>query len=175
MNLCLLNRLFNSLNPERGSSIFKYVVFKHFVVGDIKNRFWETTLNSLRPRQNDRHFADNTFRRIFLNENLWTLLKNSLKIVPKVGINNIPALTQIMAWRRRGHKPLSEPMMVSLPRRICVTWPQWVKWIPQNPIDDESTLVLVMSWCHQTTSYYLNQCWSSSMLPYIWCPWGSMG
>ena len=31
-----------------------------------------------------------------------------------------------MAWRRPGDKPLSEPMMVSLLRHICVTQPQWV-------------------------------------------------
>ena len=36
----------------------------------------------------------------------------SLKCVPKVRINNIPALVQIMAWRRPGDKPLSEPMML---------------------------------------------------------------
>ena len=84
-------------------------------------------INSLRPRQNGRHFADDTFRRIFFNENLWTLLRNSLKIVPKVRINNIPALVQIMAWRRPGDKPLSEPMMVRLLTHICVTRPQWVK------------------------------------------------
>ena len=85
------------------------------------------SLNSLRPRQNGRHFADDTFRRILLNENIWTWLKNSLKIVPKVRINNIPALVQIMAWRRPGDKPLSEPMMVRLLTHICVTRPQWVK------------------------------------------------
>ena len=39
----------------------------------------------------------------------------------------MPALVQIMAWRRPGDKPLSEPMMVSLPTHICVTRPQWVK------------------------------------------------
>ena len=32
-----------------------------------------------------------------------------------------------MAWHRSGDKPLSEPMMVSLPTHICVTRPQWVK------------------------------------------------
>ena len=31
-----------------------------------------------------------------------------------------------MAWRWSGDKELSEPMMVSLPTHICVTWPQWV-------------------------------------------------
>ena len=41
-------------------------------------------------------------------------------------INNIPALVQIMAWRRSGDKPLFEPMMVTLLMHICVTQPQWV-------------------------------------------------
>ena len=50
-----------------------------------------------------------------------------LKFVPKVRINNVPALVQIMSWRRPGDKPLSEPMMVSLLTHICVTRPQWVK------------------------------------------------
>ena len=33
-----------------------------------------------------------------------------MKFVSKVPINNIPALVQIMAWRRPGDKPLSEPI-----------------------------------------------------------------
>ena len=35
-------------------------------------------------------------------------------------------MVQIMAWRRQGDKPLSEPMMASLLTHICVTRPQWV-------------------------------------------------
>ena len=35
-----------------------------------------------------------------------------MNFVPKGPIDNIPALVQIMAWRRPGDKPLSEPMMV---------------------------------------------------------------
>ena len=52
----------------------------------------------------------------------------SLKFVPRGSNNNIPALVEIMAWRRPGDKPLSERMMVRLPTHICVTRPQWVKW-----------------------------------------------
>ena len=52
--------------------------------------------NTLRPRQNGRHFADNIFKCIFLDENVWISLKISLKFVPKGPINNIPALLQIM-------------------------------------------------------------------------------
>ena len=83
--------------------------------------------NTLRPRQNGRHFADDISKRIFLNEKIWIPIKISLKFVPKGSSNNIPALVQIMAWRRPGDKPLSEPMMVNLPTHICVTGPQWVK------------------------------------------------
>ena len=84
-------------------------------------------VNSLRPRPTRRHFADDTFKFIFLNENVWIPIKISLNFVRKGPINNIPALVQIMAWCRPGDKPLSEPMMVSLPTHICVTRPQWVK------------------------------------------------
>ena len=83
-------------------------------------------INTLRPRQNGRRFADDTFKRIFLNENVRISNKISLKFAPKGPINNIPALVQIMAWRRSGDKPLSEPTMVSSPTHICVTRPQWV-------------------------------------------------
>ena len=84
-------------------------------------------VNTLRPRQNGRRFADDTFKRIFLNENVRISIKISLKFVPKGPINNNPSLVQIMAWRRPGDKPLSEAMVVSLPTHICVTRPQWVK------------------------------------------------
>ena len=84
-------------------------------------------VNTLRPKQNGRHFADDIFKYVFLNENVWIPIKISPKFVPKGGINNIPALVKIMAWRRPGDKPLSEPMMVSLLTHICVTRPQWVK------------------------------------------------
>ena len=83
-------------------------------------------LNTLRPRQNGCHFADDISKCIFLNENVWIPVEISLKFIPKGPINNIPALVQIMAWRRPGDKPLSEPMMVSLLTHICVTQPQWV-------------------------------------------------
>ena len=73
---------------------------------------WWGDINTLRPRQDGRLFADDTFKRIFLNENFGILIKISLKFVPKGLINNIPALVPIMAWRRPGDKPLSEPMTV---------------------------------------------------------------
>ena len=83
--------------------------------------------NTLRPRQNGRHFRDDIIKCIFLNESIWISIEISLKfVVPKGPIKNIPALVEIMAWCRTGDKPLSEPMLVCLLTHICVIRPQWV-------------------------------------------------
>ena len=132
----------NSLLPGRYSTIFKYIVFitlyrRHkcntFLIFSFPFKLelpttWCQSFNTLRPRQNGRHFED-ILKCIFLNENVWISIKISLKFVHKSPINNIPALVQIMAWRRPGTKPLYEPMLVSLLTHICVTQPQWVKQI----------------------------------------------
>ena len=81
---------------------------------------------TLRPRQNGRRFTVDTFKRIFLNENVRIAIKISVKFVPMCSISNIPELVQIMAWPRPGDKPLSEPMVVNLLTHECVTRPQWV-------------------------------------------------
>ena len=85
-----------------------------------------TDINSLRPRRDRRHFADGIFKCIFLNENELISLRISLRFVPKVRINNVSSLVQIMAWRRPGDKPLFEPMVVSLLTHICVTRPIYI-------------------------------------------------
>ena len=87
-------------------------------------------VNTLRLRQNGLHFADYVFKRIILNENVWILIKISLKFVLKGQNNNIASLVQIMAWRRLGDKPLSEPIMARLHMHISITRPQWVNHIP---------------------------------------------
>ena len=81
--------------------------------GWIDLRLTNLTLNALRQRQNGRHFTDDTFNHIFVNENVRISIKFSLKFVPKGSINKIPALVQIMACHLDGAKPLSEPVMVS--------------------------------------------------------------
>ena len=94
-------------------------------------------VNTLSPRQNGRHSADNLFKCIFLNENIWILINISLNFVPKGPINNIPALVQIIAWHWPGDKPLSEPLLVSLPKHICVARSQLVNGSEQdNSITD---------------------------------------
>ena len=99
----------------------KYIVWCHDMAVNFISRcnlffHWLRTcsaiVNTLRPRQNGRHFADDTFKHIFLNENVRIAIKMSLMFVPKGPFHNNSALVQIMAWRRPGDKPLSEPMMV---------------------------------------------------------------
>ena len=70
----------------------------------------------------------------------YILINFSLKYVRKGPIENNPSLVQIMAWRRLGDKPLSEPMMISLPTHICVSRPPWV-----NPTISISSLRVTFS------------------------------
>ena len=133
-----------------------------------------TYFNTLRPRQNGRHF-----KWIFLIENVWIPIKISLKSVPQGPINNIPALVQIMAWRRPGDKPLSGPMMVRLPTHICVTRPQWVKksrhfgWllVGFNPTVAQGRIAMD-GWLTPKCKTFISatictrKCWCHSMLLY---------
>ena len=111
-------------------------------------------LNTLRPRQNGRHFADAIFKCVFLNGNVWILIKISLKFVLQGLINNNPALVQVMAWRRPGDKPLSEAMMVRLPRHICVTRPQWVNQMLTQFTHSYMWHWVEMSWDRCSTVVY---------------------
>ena len=59
-------------------------------------------------------------------------------------INNIASLIQIMAWRRTGAKPLSEPMLVRSLTHIRITRPQWVK----------TWYLFIDTFCHWRQSSY---------------------
>ena len=53
---------------------------------------------------------------------------------------------------------------------FSVSWLRYLfwncpRWISLDLIYD-SILLQVMTWCHQATYHYQNQCWPSSMLPY---------
>ena len=132
-------------------------------------------INTLRPRQNSRHFTDDIFKCIFLNENIWILIKISLKCIPNVRIINIPALVQIMAWRRSGDKPLSEPMMVRPTTHICVTRPQWCVTIRHTPywcvtinsIDSFNSFGPNL----QALNHFHNKQWLSSLTHVCATPW----
>ena len=135
-------------NPWYKSHLSNKIVDHSDKVGASPISTAPTQLNTLRPRQNGRHFPDDIFKWIFLNENAWILINTSPKFVPRGPITNIPTLVQVMAWRRPGDKPLSKPMMARLPTHICVTQPQWVntwlQWIGKEQLQDEMRTISVL-------------------------------
>ena len=132
----------------------------------------QSTVNTLKPQQNDHHFADNISKCIFLNENYCILIKISLRFVPYSPIENNEY------WFRKclGPKPP--------PSHLCITWSRGInslapvkfqfnlrqvifkltlvnggwgisyeialRWMPLDLTDDKSTLVQVMAWCRYT-------------------------
>ena len=124
-------------------------------------------VNTLRPRQNGRCFADYVFKCIFLIENVWILLKISLKFVPNSPNNNIPPLVHVMAWHRSGDKPLSEP----------VFWRIYVSF----GLNESNISLTVITHCSLADhfiitgntknccldSFWIRICWSNS----FWCFW----
>ena len=115
---------------------------------------------TLRPTKNGRQFADDPFKCIFLDKNIWISINISLEIVPKGSINTIPALVRKMTWRRQGHKPLFEPMMVT--QWVCAThnssrpetiWWQIGRWLLRENSrkllkfpDGKSTFAYTIPW-----------------------------
>ena len=87
----LTNTFTNSIRKLIGSKkVALYLSFKY-----LTKRPGASFINTLRPRQNGRRFAEDTFKRIFLNENVTISIKISLKFVPKGPINNNPRLASM--------------------------------------------------------------------------------
>ena len=97
----------------------------------------------------------------FLNKTVLISIKISLKFIPKGPINNIPALVQIMAWRRPGDKPLSEPMVIISLTHIWVTRPQWVN-------------TLSCRWPNKVVVFTQGQFWPSGTVVVCVCVWVSI-
>ena len=64
-----------------------------------------------------------------------------------------------MAWRRPSDKPLSEPMMISLPTHVCVTRPKWVKTSHYHCIilwAGDVSKALMNSWIQEVLKFELH-------------------
>ena len=127
---CNKQKIFIRVTTPTGSTLFPYHHTTRSppptTTTSLSFSFFHFILAFSYPTNYDNPFADDTFKRIFLDENVRASIRISLKFVLKGPIDNIPALVQIKAWRRSGDKPLSEPMMVNSLTHICVTRPQWV-------------------------------------------------
>ena len=80
------------------------------------------TIKTLRPIQNERYFAEDFFKGIFVNENFRVSIKISLNFVLQGPFDCNSALFQITAWGLTGDKPLSETIVTRL-THICITPP----------------------------------------------------
>ena len=86
------------------------------------------TLNTLKPRQNSSHFADDIFERIFLNKNVWISINIPLKFLHRGQMNTNSASVQVMSWCRTCRQQaitwtIGDPASV----HICIMRPQCVK------------------------------------------------
>ena len=95
------------------------------VWGPLQYPIW--CLSSSPLEQNGHHFTDGIFKCIFINETFCIWIQIWLKFVPKVPIDNNPALVQIMACRRIDDKSLSEAMLTWITDAyICSVRGRWV-------------------------------------------------
>ena len=117
------------------------------------------TFSRLRHRQHGYHFPDIS-KCIFVNKNVLISIKFSLNIVPDGSVNNIPALVQIMAWRRLDDKLLTEPMMVLLLTHICVTRPQCVNvlCVPNRYVNLPVVQDINAALSNCDSAYTINKC-----------------
>ena len=122
-------------------------------------------------------FRRRHFQMDFLEKKCMDFLKISFKFVHTVRNDNIPALVQIMAWRRPGDKPSSEPMMISLLTHVCTTRPQWVIITFHRSVSIRSCLntlewgtglrilwlfFLTFFICHSFVTHIINSHWNSN-------------
>ena len=106
------NQLWN-LKKKMLVILVKYFIFtwKYFVPHSHIKHCITCFLTHLPLEKMAAILADDNFKCILLNENDRIPIQISLKFVPRSQIDNKPALVQVMAWRRRGDKPLPEQML----------------------------------------------------------------
>ena len=78
----------------------------------------------------------------------WISIRISLECFSRVQLTVIPALVQIIAWRRPCDNPLSEPMVVNagyIMTQICAIRPKWSKvGFINKLVRDVSFFVIIM-------------------------------
>ena len=114
--LCILYNGFNLISNRNGplSTYVQYhvdyPVNKDRPIDNTPSRM-ERAAEVISPWRKLPPFCSWHGKRIFVKENIWISNKIWLKYIPCGQIDSMSALVQIMAWRRPGDKPLSEPML----------------------------------------------------------------
>ena len=96
----------------------------------------DRTITTMVPDQNGRHFADDIFESILLNEHLSIQIKFQLEFASNGSFDDKSALVQAMAWHRTGDKPLSKFMITQSPGAYMY-------------MRDQATVSLTTDSCHK--------------------------
>ena len=120
----------NIFNFYQGVLFNSNIIKRTWINIDISKHKWRTrnsisSSNSSPPVQNGRHFVDDIFRCIFVNEKFCDLIESTLKIVHKGPVDNNTALVQTMAWHQISDRPLSEPMLTRFTDSYMWHWGRW--------------------------------------------------
>ena len=81
--------------PWNRYNSFCYGAIEVWFQRNVSSAIWQKhmfSFNTFRPRQNGRHFANDIFKWIFLNENIWIWINMSLKYDPDGQVEKIPSL-----------------------------------------------------------------------------------
>ena len=110
------------------------------------------------------------FKRIFFIEKVWILIKMPLMVVPKVRINNNPALVQIMARRRIGNEVVVNRWLL---RNYSISGGLWPAAIPLVEKTEQylKSVISKIIW-KNNHSVYFKLCgytyWKSFQICSIW-------
>ena len=109
--ICRVSSLWSTTDMLLSNSLSNCTTIKYLSPLCVEMLITYSCVNSSLPGQNSRHFVNDNFRRIFVNEMFWILIEISVNLVRKGSIDNDHALVYIMAWRRKGDKPISESVV----------------------------------------------------------------
>ena len=136
---------------------------------EVKHWSYVWTLNSLRPRQNGRHYADDNFKCIFLNENYEFWIRFHRIMFPRVQLAiNKHWFRQWLGVEQGTSHCLNQWWNV-IPMHICITWLQWV-----NILNIFSMGCLLRVFCRKLTllaALRLKCSRRTKSVPWLLMPW----
>ena len=103
--------------------------------------------NTLRPKQNLRHFVDDIFKFILLNKNCYILIQISLKCVFKGPLTNISSLVNTLRPRQNGRHFADDIFKcIFLNENVWIPIKISLKFVPKGPINNIPALFQIMAW-----------------------------
>ena len=91
------------------------------------NRYCMAQVNSLSPRQNCHHFADDIFKCIFVSKNIWIHLRFHWSLFIRFELPVFQHWFRLWLDADKATSHYLNNWWFTLLTHTCVTWPQWVK------------------------------------------------